>query len=287
MSQGTVSRAGDEEDPAGHLQAQEVVITLIGEYVLPGERIWAGSTVRLLRDLGFTEAAARTALGRVVSRGLLERTKQGRQVFYSATSRLVQLLTDGHRQTFWFRYGEQPWNSCWTVVWYAIPEGRLLARRRLGRRLGFLGFGALQDGIRVAPGDREREVREIVSSLDVGPYAVVLAGALPAWIDRSEVFARGWDLDALHERYADFVDRFAHLRGAQAVASLTAREAFVLRAHVLEAFRQIAPMDPKVADPVLRVPGIRRAAIECFDHVESVLRPRALQYFRAASTPNS
>jgi phenylacetic acid degradation operon negative regulatory protein len=287
VSRGTVGRAGDDEDLGGHLQAQEVVITLVGEYVLPGERIWAGSMVKLLCDLGFTEAAARTALGRVVSRGLLERAKQGRQVFYSATSRLVQLLTEGHRQTFWFRYGEQHWNGCWTVVWYAIPEGRLLARRRLGRRLGFLGFGALQDGIRVAPGDREREVREIISGLGVGSHAVVLAGALPSWIDRSDVFARGWDLDALQQRYTAFVERFAHLRGARAVTSLTAGEAFVLRAHVLEAFRQIAPMDPKVAESILRVPGVRRAAIECFDQVESMLRPRALQYFRAASTPNS
>jgi phenylacetic acid degradation operon negative regulatory protein len=268
------------------LQIQELILTLVGEYVAPGAPIWSGGLVRLLDELGFSAAASRIALGRVVSRGLLDRTKDGRRVYYRATDRLTEVLTEGHRQTFWFRYPAEDWDGQWTLVWYAIPEEHLLARRRLSRRLGFLGFGALQDGTWIAPRDREAEVHDLVRRLGIEPYVVVFVGAPPGWVEGSQVFARGWDLDELEQRYAAFVAEFAPYRRKGVRSKLTPRDAFVARTRVLESFRQLAPLDPKLPEEFLRRRWKRQQAIECFDEVEAALRPAAAEYVDALTDPD-
>lgn len=268
------------------LQIQELILTLVGEYVSSGAPIWSGGLVRVLEELDFSPAASRIALGRVVSRGLLERAKDGRRVYYRATDRLTEVLTEGHRQTFWFRYPAEEWDGRWTLVWYAIPEEHLLARRRLSRRLGFLGFGALQDGTWIAPRDREAEVHALARRLDIEPYMVVFVGAPPGWVECPHLVARGWDLDDLEQRYAAFVAEFGQLRRKGVRSKLTPRAAFVARTRVLEAFRQLAPLDPKLGEEFLRRRWRRQEAIDCFNEVEAALRPAAAEYFDTLTDPD-
>jgi phenylacetic acid degradation operon negative regulatory protein len=282
-SQGSVEPASTGGAPP----IQELIITLVGEYVTGDEPIWSGGLVLLLEELGFTPAASRIALGRVVARNLLAREKDGRRVFYTATPRLRHLLADGHRQTFWFRYPVAPWDGSWTFVWYAIPEERLLARRRLSRRLAFLGFGALQDGTWITTRDRAADVRRTVEALEVTPYVVVLEGRPPSWVDAAAMVARAWDVEEAQRRYAAFLEEFGHLDSAEAVARLTPREAFLARTRVLEAFRQIASLDPKITEDELLPPGRRWDAIECFNRVEAALRPAATEFVLATCVPDS
>jgi phenylacetic acid degradation operon negative regulatory protein len=282
------STAGSSESvPTGSAPIQELIITLVGEYVPGDEPIWSGGLVRLLEELDYTLAASRIALGRVVSRNLLERSKDGRRVFYTATPRLRRLLTDGHRQTFWFRYPLLPWDGAWTLVWYAIPEEHLLARRRLSRRLGFLGFGALQDGTWITMGDRADDVHRTVEALELTPYVVVLVGQAPGWVDAAAMVARAWDVEEAQRRYAAFLGEFGPLDRPGAIARLTPREAFLARTRALESFRQMASLDPKVAEEELLPAGPRWDAIACFDRVEEALRPGATEFFRATCAPES
>ena len=282
------SEVSPEGTPTGSAPPiQELIITLVGEYVTGDEELWSGGLVLLLADLGFTPAASRIALGRVVSRGLLDRSKDGRRVFYTATPRLRELLADGHRQTFWFRYPVAPWDGTWTLVWYAIPEEHLLARRRLSRRLAFLGFGALQDNTWLATHDRADDVRRVVEALELGPYVVPLVGRAPTWVDAAAVVDRAWEVEEAQRRYGAFLEEFGHLDSDGAVARLTPREAFLARTRVLETFRQIAAFDPKIAEDELLPAGPRRDAIECFNRVEDALRPGAAEFVYAKCTPES
>ncbi|MHA6631666.1 PaaX family transcriptional regulator [Pseudonocardia sichuanensis] len=279
---------GLESSPAGGgPPIQELIITLVGEYFTDDEPIWSGGLVLLLEELGFSPAASRIALGRVVSRDLLTRSKDGRRVFYLATPRLRHLLADGHRQTFWFRYPVAPWDGAWTFVWYTIPEERLLARRRLSRRLSFMGFGALQDGTWFTPHDRVGDVRRTVEALEVIPYVVVLVGRAPEWVDAAQMVARGWDVEELQRRYKAFLEKFGHLSGGDAAARLAPRDAFLVRTRVLEEFRQIASFDPKMAEDELLPRGPRWETIECFNVVEAALRPAAAEFVRTTCSPDS
>jgi phenylacetic acid degradation operon negative regulatory protein len=282
------SATGLEPSPSGSAPPiQELIITLVGEYFTDSEPIWSGGLVLLLEELGFSPPASRIALGRVVSRHLLTRSKEGRRVFYRDTPRLRHLIADGHRQTFWFRYPIAPWDGAWTFVWYTIPEEHLLARRRLSRRLSFMGFGALQDGTWFTPHDRAGDVRRAVEALEVTPYVVVLVGRAPEWVDAARMVARGWDVEELQRRYAAFLEEFGDLSRGETAARLSPRDAFLIRTRALEAFRQIASFDPKIAEDELLPPGPRWETIECFNDVDAALRPAATEFVRTTCSPDS
>src|SRR6185503_7985782 len=147
-------------------QPQDLVMTFLGAYATPRDRpIWSGGLVTLLGDFGFSTGASRVALSRMVGRGSLERERSGRLVSYRPTPRTIALLEEGDRRIF--SLGREPHRAeLWTVLWHAIPEERRVERARLSRRLRFLGFGSVQDGMWISPHDRESEVVSLIASLD-------------------------------------------------------------------------------------------------------------------------
>lgn len=111
-----MSEAGATERAAmprtGPLQPQEVVLALLGEYVPAGNPVWSGGLVHVLEDLGFTTAAARMALNRIVARGLLVRLRAGRLVYYAGMDRLETLLQNVRGHVF-SRHRERTWDGSW------------------------------------------------------------------------------------------------------------------------------------------------------------------------------
>ncbi|WP_246360526.1 PaaX family transcriptional regulator [Nocardioides massiliensis] len=282
-----IAEANPVHDRAKLLKPQELIVTLVGEYVEPGAAVWSGGLVRIMEDLGFSTAGARVALNRVVTRGLFHTAKRGRYVFYSATPRLSALLAEGHRQTFWFRYPAQAWEGQWTMVWYAIPEEQLLARRRLSRRLSFLGFAALHDGTWVVPYDRSDETGVVVDELDVSGYVVVFVGAAPKWLPTSAVLAHAWNLDEVARHYTAVVEEFGRYATSDGRNGLPPREAFRIRTLLIEAMRQVAPLDPKIPDSELDREWDRSRAIDIFEEVNASLRPAAQAYFASLVDPHN
>ena len=89
--------------PEAQVQPQDLVITMCGSHLRrPGARVWSGGMVELLGEFGFSTDAARAALSRLVTRGLLARVKVGRMVHYTLTPRAQELLAAGDRRIFSF-----------------------------------------------------------------------------------------------------------------------------------------------------------------------------------------
>jgi len=267
------------------LQPQDITLGLMGEYVEPRkDEVWSGGLVQLLEDLGFSTAASRIALGRLVRRELLQRTKKGRLVYYTISPRLDALLEEGHRRIYSFQ-SEEEWDGIWTLVWYSIPDERRLERRRLSRRLRFLGFGAIQDGTWIAPRNREQEITPILKDLRLDGHTVMFVGHPAQSLDDRALVERAWDLADLGDRYASFAAEFGRYRKPAVLGRLSDGEAFVLRTHALDAFRRFASLDPKLPDHLLGRRWRRREAVEIFRDVEEALREPATRHFDAVATP--
>src|SRR5262245_53753682 len=102
----------------GEFQTQELVVTFLGAYVIPRDRrVWSGSLVALLGEFGISIAAARVALVRLVNRGLLEREREGRLVYYRSSPRTRALLEEGDRRIFTLGRRSDPVET-WTVLWH-------------------------------------------------------------------------------------------------------------------------------------------------------------------------
>lgn len=262
-------------------QPQDLVMTFLGAYATPRDRpIWSGGLVTLLGDFGFSTGASRVALSRMVGRGSLERERSGRLVSYRPTERTITLLEEGDRRIF--SLGREPHRAeLWTALWHAIPEERRLERGRLARRLRFLGFGSVQDGMWISPHDRESEVVSLIASLDVASYAGVMVGRPAEGLDFRALASRAWDLDALDERYRAFVDEFST---PPAFAGADAHKAFQLRTRLVHAFRRFPALDPELPDDLIHAPAHRAEAVTLFDRLYTDLAPTAQRHFDAVTT---
>lgn len=251
---------------------------LFGAYVRsPAREVWSGGLVELLRDFEFSTGAARVALLRLVRRGLLERVRKGRRVYYVLSDRGERLLAEGDRRIF--KLGlESDWDGTWTVLWQFIPQDRRVDRSRLARRLRFLGFGSVQDGTWISPHSREEEVQAAVDDLDVGEYVGVIVGRPASSLQIDRVVARAWNFEELGNRYRGFVDRFARYGSRKRRSGLDDRQAFLVRTEVVHFFREFAFLDPDVPEEL--IPGSHRLqAAKLFHEIYSALAEPAQRHF--------
>jgi phenylacetic acid degradation operon negative regulatory protein len=270
---------------SAEVQPQDLVVTMLGSYVNHQRRtVWSGGFVTLLGDFGFSSGAARIALGRLVNRGFIERTRQGRLVFYTLSARGRKLLDEGDRRIF--SLGKAPATTeQWTILWHTIPEELRLERGRLARRLRFLGFGTLQDGTWISPHDREREVVKVVDDLDVARYVGVLVGRPALTLDFGKFVSRIWPMDDLSERYRHYVQTFGRYAKGKRGPSLSDREAFLVRMQAVHTFRKFPADDPDLPEDFMSEPRFRAEAIQVFTTVFERLAEPADRYFSAVMEP--
>ncbi len=271
--------AGSRAIAEAPVQPQDLVITLLGTYVRPFARtVWSGGLVVLLGEFGFSDAAARAALTRLVRRDLIARVRSGRLVHYRLTARCERLLIEGDGRIF--SLGRLPAGAGpWTVLWHQIPEEHRLERTRLGRRLRFLGFGSVQDSVWVAPHDLSAEVAELLSELGVASHGAVFAASVGAGPGLPTMVARAWDLNGLAERYEAFCAEFE----AYLSASLADHDAFMVRTRLIHAFRGFAQLDPELPDELAPLSAPRRRAAEIFDALYTGLAASSQRHFDAVT----
>jgi phenylacetic acid degradation operon negative regulatory protein len=267
--------------PGTQMQPQDLVITMCGAHLRrPGGRVWSGGMVDLLGEFGFSTDAARAALSRLVTRGLLARVREGRKVHYTLTPRAQELLADGDRRIFSFGR-TAPAADAWTIVWHAVPEDRRVERARLAAGLRFLGFGSVQDATWVAASDREQEVRLLLAGLEVEPYVAVLVGRLSRGSEPALLLSSAWDLDETERVYESFLREFGpHASGR---TSLSDRDAFVIRTRMLHAFRGFPAIDPELPDSMHAGHERRAAVVATFDAVYARLADQAQAHFVAVT----
>ena len=272
--------------PDSQPQPQELVVTVLGAYLTDRHRtVWSGGLVRLLREMGFSTAAARVALARMVGRGLLTRERDGRLVHYRMTARCVALLEEGDRRIFSLGQTARSRNEPWTVLWHAIPDECRLERGRLARRLRFLGFGSVQDGTWIAARDRQREVAAVLHDLGVAGYAGLMVGKPSTSLDFAAFAARTWDLDGLAERYRAFVDEFGSHADSNGGPGLDEGAAFLLRTRLVHTFREFPALDPELPAEVVPPPEHRSEALSVFRRLFGTLQAPAQRHFDAVATP--
>jgi phenylacetic acid degradation operon negative regulatory protein len=261
------------------LQPQDLVLTLLGAYVKPHhETVWSGGLVELLGEMGFSPGAARVALTRLVNRELIRRVRDGRLVHYALTPRSARLLKEGDGRIFSLGRRDDPVDS-WTVLWHQVPEDRRLERARLARRLRFLGFGSMQDGLWVSPRDRQSEVAPLIEESTISEYVGIFLGR---WLDSNgnmNLLRTAWDLETLTERYRAFAEEFAPYTSRKARRALGDKHAFLVRTRLVHSFRGFPFLDPDLPDEFMPEPKIRRTAVDVFHTTYDGLAEPAQRHF--------
>ena len=234
---------------AGASSARGLLLTVLGELVLPGDGgAWTSALLAVFARLGIAEKATRQALMRTSQAGWLQSERDGRRARWVLTPAAEAMLTDGAERIYSFgQPGE--WDRRWVVVSVRIPEADRRARHVVRTRLTWAGFGMLAPGVWISPhSTRAAEAERVLTDAGVGGDANVFVGeraglgAMPAMV------AAAWDLSALEAEYEEFMAEFSAptTRGPASGA-----DALIRQIELVHAWRRFPSVDPALPRELL------------------------------------
>lgn len=225
------------------MRPKDLVMDLFGDYVrYMGGSIRLSQLSQLLELFGVEPATTRVTLSRMRKDGWVETQRHGREMDYSATPKLLEVLDEGRERIF--APSRSPWAGQWTMVLYQIPESRRAERDQLKKTLSWEGFGQLNPTTWVAPRDvREKMCAALSCDANEDIHVVTMStGSLGR--DRG-LAQQCWDLEDLATDYRHFIDHCAEWAPLDP-SDLTPEEALVARVGLVSAYRQFPFRDPEL-----------------------------------------
>jgi len=255
------------------MQARSALFDLYGDYLRPhGGRAPVAALVRLLAPQGIAAPAVRTAVSRMVRQGWLHPLRLASGPGYLLTPKASRRLDEAAARIY--RTGRTAWDGRFDLVVLDPPVPRA-ERTKLAANLGFLGYGAVDNGTWVAarPAD---EVDALLSEAGVrferfsARHEGGLAGA-------TALVGRAWDLDEIGAAYESFVAELRPL--VTAVGPHTDDEqAYAARFTLVHRWRTFLFRDPQLPPDLLPDAWPGTAAAGFFDEHATRLRPAADRY---------
>ena len=148
MADGTSRPAVSRRREIGGASARSLLMTILGEFVLPrGAPVWTQTLVSALGMFGVEHKSARQALARTAAEGWLAAERAGRQVRWSLTPPGQRLLSQGAQRIYSFTGPAEDWDGRWLLVYARVPDSDRRARHVVRSRLSWAGFGSLGAGL--------------------------------------------------------------------------------------------------------------------------------------------
>jgi phenylacetic acid degradation operon negative regulatory protein len=183
------------------------MLSFLGLYLLGRPTaVYSGSVIDVFGRVGVSQDAVRSALSRLAARGLLNRHRRGRRVYFGLSTRATGVLADGERRVWQTGAVNRDWDGNWTMVAFSLPDDRRSDRHDLRSQLIWAGFGLLQNGLWIAPG--VKDAAAIVESLDLTGNVTVFTARPAAPTESAELVHKAFDTAAIAARYNDFLDRW-------------------------------------------------------------------------------
>ncbi|MDG4818742.1 PaaX family transcriptional regulator C-terminal domain-containing protein [Micromonospora sp. WMMD956] len=261
---------------------QGVAVTLLADYTLRTRAaLPSAAIVALLAEAGVSTAGARTAISRLARRGVLEGSRQGRRSAYRLSRAAAASLAAGGSWIVASTATAVPWDGCWTIVAFSLPQERSAQRRALRGRLRWLGYAPLYDGLWISPHELTPKARAQLAELTPGAVTVFRGrqAALDAISHRAPVDA--WDVDAISRHYEAFLRRWTPLLPRVRSRRLDGAAAVRARTEVMDTYRRFPTLDPQLPLDLLPQGWPRQRARELFAAVYDGLAEPAERHVRA------
>jgi phenylacetic acid degradation operon negative regulatory protein len=255
----------------GAASARSLLLTVLGEFVLPSARpVWTSTLIELLADLDVAEKAARQAIMRTADSGWIEASRIGRETRWSLTQAGTDLLREGTERIYNFAAEGQLWDGRWLVLTVGVPENNRALRQKLRTQLGWAGLGSPSPGVWVTPRvDREARAKKVLEDLEVldGSWSFVAdAGSIG---DERSLARAAWDLDEVERRYEDFLDLVSTRRPR------SDRQALIAQVRLVQEWRRFPLLDPGLPRELLPPRWTGSRAAEVFRERHAGWAPRA------------
>ncbi|MEU6141605.1 PaaX family transcriptional regulator C-terminal domain-containing protein [Streptomyces sp. NPDC047081] len=199
-------------DGGSQPRPQSLMLAFFGNHVLEqGDLcVYSGSIIEVLGRVGVGEQAVRSTLTRMVNRGLLQRKREGRRMYFGLTPQATAVLHDGRNRVWRQGAVNDDWDGSWTLLGFSLPDSWKRQRHDLRSQLTWSGFGALYSGLWIAPG--HVDVTSIVAELGLAAHVKIFHAQADQATDIELMISDTWDLESIAARYVTFDKRWtAHL----------------------------------------------------------------------------
>jgi phenylacetic acid degradation operon negative regulatory protein len=242
---------------AGAGSARGLLLTLLGEFVLPGAGCaWTSAVLAAFQRLDIAEKATRQALMRTSNAGWLRAEKVGRRTRWLLTPAAAAMLTDGARRIYSFAPARE-WDGQWVLVQVRIAESDRRARHVVRTRLAWAGFGSLGPGLWISPHvAREQEAARVLREAGVADGAQVFVARRTGLCDTRDMVAAAWDLPGIEAQYERFVADFR--------APAAPQDALARQLELVHAWRRFPALDPALPAELLPPRWTGTTAAELF-----------------------
>jgi phenylacetic acid degradation operon negative regulatory protein len=268
---------------------QSILATMLGDYSwqLVRDAIPSSLFVALLGLFDIDAVSSRVALERVAKKGLLDRIKSGRNVYYRLSRAASERRLARVGAVMRFGLDFEPWDGTWTMVLTSVPEAQKELRAKLRAELADQGFTPYYAAVWIrANRSAVPAAQQVIRELGVEQGAVFNAryepGSSPA-ADPITVFP----LDDVEARYREFIGTFSSTKIK--FRKLGGADALVLRTRLMDAWRNTIKLDPKLPAELLPPRFSRDKAREVFLETYDLLGPAAeealLRVARASGLP--
>ncbi|NUP02208.1 MAG: PaaX family transcriptional regulator [Nonomuraea sp.] len=187
------------------MRPQSVTLTFLGDHVFGrGICVSSATFIEAFGRVGISEQATRSTLTRMVGRGLLRRQRAGRRMYFGLTPASTEVLRDGERRIWHSGVVNDEDADRWTLVGFSMPESWQRERHELRSRLTWAGFGPLQNGLWIAPGEVDAE--RVAGDLGAGVKVFAAEPRRPT--DMQALVREAYDLEGLGEGYRAFLRRW-------------------------------------------------------------------------------
>jgi phenylacetic acid degradation operon negative regulatory protein len=240
--------------------ARSLLLTTLGEFVLPGDRpVWTTTLLRVLAALGVEEPSARQALARTATDGWIVAERDGRRTRWALTPAGRRLLSEGAQRIYSFEAIEFGWDGRWLVLMVTVPEESRKLRHLIRTRLAWAGFGSPAPGVWISANpEREAEAKQIFADLGpidglfsfVGPFAGI--GSAP------QLVAQAWDLAGVAAHYRAFIEL------AEGLAPISDDDCVVAQVRLVHEWRRMPFFDPQLPPDLLPPDWIGHDAAAAF-----------------------
>ena len=273
---GTAGPAFRRRRELGAASARSLLLTVLGEFVLPrGRPVWTATFLAALAPLGVEEKAVRQALARSAAVGWLASERQGRRTSWRLTPSGHRLLTDGTERIYSFGRPMRDWDGQWLLVLGSVPETNRRLRHLLRTRLSWNGLGNLSPGVWVTPHpEREPAVRGVLREIGVDS-STVFVGRLGDLEEARQVAGQAWHLGEIELAYEDFLDAVRALRPRDDA------ETFAAHTRLVQEWRRFPFLDPGLPTELLPAGWSGTRAFDLFHERHAAWRAAADRHWQA------
>ncbi len=244
---------------APHISARSVLVTILGDAVLPvAQSVWLSQLLRLAEPFGFSARLVRTSLFRLAEEGWVSSERHGRRSRYALTPLAQREFADAADRIY--RDLRPKLRGNWTLVLFDGTRLSARDRDRLARHLGWHGFVAFGRGVLASPICSPEAARHVLDEA-FGEIQAAVARAEFSDITglvRDGFFSSIFAFDGTEQAYRNFVDGYSELLGK--CGALSPVDAYCVRTMLIHDLRRITLRTPPVPRELLPTPWSGDAA---------------------------